>query len=359
MIVQRPGKGQYVTFPAPFFIKITRLQYTHMAKPILISGIQPTGKLHLGNYLGALKNFVSLQNSGKYDCYFFLADLHSLTLDNFTAKEKQAQILDLTADFLAAGLKPTRSVIFQQSQIAEHSELAWMLQTVTPIGELRRMTQFKDKSDGEKEGANSGLLTYPVLQAADISLYDAKFVPVGEDQLQHLELTRAIVRRFNARYGDILIEPKPLLTEFSRVMSLKDPNKKMSKSDPQSCVFLDDSPEEIKAKVMRATTDSETEVRFDLEKKPGISNLLSIYAGVTQKTIEKAQKEFMGKNYGSFKAEVAEAISEHLKPFRREKAKLIKSKSKLLSVLRSGSKKAENRAAKKMAILKKKTGLLA
>lgn len=206
-----------------------------MAKPVLVSGIQPTGRLHIGNYLGALKQFVDLQNSAKYQTYFFLADLHSLTED-YSPKEKAKQVLELTADFLAAGLKPNKSVIFQQSQIPAHSELAWIFQTVTPLGEAERMTQFKDKAARQKENINLGLLTYPTLMAVDILIYSPDVVPVGDDQSQHLEFTRTLARRFNKKFGATFREPKGLFTHASRIMSLKDPSKKMSKSDPASCL---------------------------------------------------------------------------------------------------------------------------
>src|SRR3989344_2452365 len=189
-----------------------------MKKPVLISGIQPTGRLHLGNYLGALKQFVELQNSGKYQCFFFIADYHSLTQD-FDPKQKTKEVLDVATTYLAAGLIPKKSTIFVQSQVPEHTELAWILNTITPFGELRRMTQFKDKSDSQSENINVGLFDYPVLMAADVILYDAQFVPVGEDQLQHLELTRELARRFNNRFGKTFTEPHPILAKTPRVMS--------------------------------------------------------------------------------------------------------------------------------------------
>jgi tryptophanyl-tRNA synthetase len=268
-------------------------------KPLLISGIQPTGRLHIGNYLGALKNFVDLQNSGEYQCYFFIADLHSLTED-FAPKEKAEQILELTADFLAAGIVSKKSTIFLQSQIPAHSELAWIFNTITPLGELRRMTQFKDKAETQKQNVNAGLLTYPTLMAADILLYDAKFVPVGEDQLQHLELARTLARKFNARFGKTFIEPQPILTQTPRVMSLTSPHKKMSKSEPSGCLFIDDFPEEIKKKIARATTDSGSEIKYSPGKKAGISNLLEIYSALSSEPIEKIEKKFKGKGYAEF-----------------------------------------------------------
>ena len=325
-------------------------------KPILVSGIQPSGRLHIGNYLGALKNFVELQNSGKYQCYFFIADLHSLT-ENYTSEEKRQQILELTADFIAAGLDPKKSVIFLQSQIPAHSELAWILSTATPIGELRRMTQYKDKSDNEKESANAGLLTYPVLMAADIILYDAKFVPVGEDQIQHLELTRTLVRKFSAKFNDVFIEPRPILTETPRIMSLKNPEKKMSKSDPQSCVFLDDSPEDIRAKFKSATTDSGSEIKYDPKNKPGISNMLKIFSAVSGESLKESEKMFAGSSYSNFKGAVAESIVAHFADYREKKQTLLARPKTLTTILNSGSKKAALRANRKIREVKSRVGL--
>ncbi|HEY4526109.1 MAG TPA: tryptophan--tRNA ligase [Candidatus Paceibacterota bacterium] len=325
-------------------------------KPILVSGIQPSGRLHIGNYLGALKNFVELQNSGKYQCYFFIADLHSLT-ENYTSEEKRQQILELTADFIAAGLDPKKSVIFLQSQIPAHSELAWILSTATPIGELRRMTQYKDKSDNEKESANAGLLTYPVLMAADIILYDAKFVPVGEDQIQHLELTRTLARKFNAKFNDVFIEPRPILTETPRIMSLKNPEKKMSKSDPQSCVFLDDSPEDIRAKFKSATTDSGSEIKYDPKNKPGISNMLKIFSAVSGESLKESEKMFAGSSYSNFKGAVAESIVAHFADYRKKKQTLLARPRTLVAILNSGSKKAALRANRKIREVKSRVGL--
>jgi tryptophanyl-tRNA synthetase len=329
-----------------------------MRKPVVLSGMQPTGRLHIGNYLGALKNFVELQNSKKYQCYFFLADLHSLTQSSLGPAELHQNIYELTADYLAAGLDPKKSLIYQQSRISAHSELGWVLGTVTSIGDLRRMTQFKDKSGDEKESSNSGLLTYPVLQAGDIALYGANFVPVGEDQVQHLELTREIVRRFNARFGEALVEPKPLLTPTPRVMSLKNPLKKMSKSDPASCIFLDDSPEEVRDKMKRAATDSGSEVKLDWDNKPGISNLLTIYSSLVGESVEAIENQYAGKNYSAFKSDLAEVIVEHFADFRKKKAALMKSRAKLETILKAGSKKASKQAEKKMLEVKKRTGLI-
>jgi tryptophanyl-tRNA synthetase len=328
-------------------------------KPILVSGIQPTGKLHIGNYLGALKNFVELQNSGDYQCYFFIADLHSMT-ESYEPSEKRKQVLNLTADFLAAGIDPKKSVIFLQSLVPAHSELAWILNTITPMGELERMTQYKDKSARQEANVNAGLFTYPVLMAADILLYGTRVVPVGDDQLQHLELTRTVARKFNTRFGGTtFIEPKGLLTKTPRVMSLKDPLKKMSKSQPESCLFLDDEPEIIAAKIARATTDSDTKVAYNPEKKPGLSNLLEMYAALTHLEPQTVAEEFASAPYSEFKQKLAVLVSSYFAAFRANKKKLIAKPSALIKVLEAGSKKAKKVADAKMIEVKKKVGLQA
>ncbi|MDI6734531.1 MAG: tryptophan--tRNA ligase [Patescibacteria group bacterium] len=326
-------------------------------KPILISGIQPTGKLHLGNYLGALKNFVELQDSHKYNCLFFIADYHSLT-EVFTPKEKVRQIMNLALDFLATGLNPKKSIIFQQSAIPAHTELAWILNTITPLGELRRMTQFKDKSESAPQNINVGLLTYPTLMAADVLLYDASFVPVGGDQLQHLELTRELARKFNARFGKTFIEPKPLMTDVPRLMNLDNPMKKMSKSLPQGCLFLDDSPAGIKVKIQSATTDSGKEIKYDEKNKPGISNLLLIYSALSGKTIKTLEKEFLGFGYDDFKKSLAEITIKVLEPFQKNKKELSKNLGSVKKIIESGNKKASEITNKKIAEIKEKIGFL-
>jgi tryptophanyl-tRNA synthetase len=329
---------------------------TTLKKPILFSGIQPSGRLHIGNYLGALKNFVDLQNSGKYQCVFCIVDLHSIT-ETFTPKDKHKQILNLTADFLAAGIDPKQSILVQQSQVAAHSELAWILNTVTPIGELERMTQFKDKSARQMENVNVGLFTYPVLMAADILLYDAAVVPVGDDQLQHLELARTLARRFNGRFGETFIEPKDLLTKTPRVMSLKDPLKKMSKSEPEGCLFLDDAPEDVARKIARAVTDSEISIGYDPEKRPGLANLILIYGALTHMEPKLVAEEFGGKTYAQLKASLAEVFVDHFADFRRTKEELLAKPSGLIEVLKEGSGRAGKIAAKKMDEVKEKIGL--
>ncbi len=327
-------------------------------KPILISGVQPTGALHIGNYLGALKNFVGLQNSGKYQCYFFVADLHSLTED-YKPSEKPKQVSDVVLSFLAAGIDPKKSTIFVQSAIPAHTELMWILNTITPMGELERMTQFKDKSSGHSQNSfvNVGLFDYPVLMAADILLYNVKFVPVGDDQGQHLELTRTLARKFNSKFGKIFLEPKALMTNASRIMSLDDPSKKMSKSRPAGCLFLDDSPAAIREKFARATTDSGKEVKYAPHLKLGISNLLSVYSEFSGTSIPALEKRYHGKGYAEFKKDLAEVVVKALKPFQEKKKKLAGQPALLRKVLQAGNKKANIVAEEKLAEARKQAGL--
>jgi tryptophanyl-tRNA synthetase len=329
---------------------------TSNLKPILFSGIQPSGRLHIGNYLGALKNFVELQNSGKYHCHFFIVDLHAIT-EAYDPKEKPGQILDLAANYIAAGIDPKKSNLCLQSFIPAHSELTWILNTITPMGELERMTQYRDKSENQKENINVGLFTYPVLMAADIILYDAHLVPVGDDQDQHLELARTLVRKFNTKFGATFVEPRALHTPTPRVMSLDDPMKKMSKSHPPGCLFLDDTPQEIEKKLKRAVTDSQAQIKYDPEKKPAISNLLEIYSGTSGQSISTLEKKFKGKGYGKFKMALARTISAHFAGFREKKEKLIADRRSLIAILQKGSATANKIANKKMLEVKKKIGL--
>lgn len=337
-------------------------------KPNLISGVQPSGRLHLGNYLGALKNFVELQNSDQYNCYFFIADLHSLT-EEFEAGDptspsglrgagKKQQIINLAADYLATGLQPKKSLIFVQSQVPAHSELTVILNNFTPFGELSRMTQFKEKSEQQKENINVGLFDYPVLMAADIFLYDTQLVPVGDDQLQHLELTRALARKFNNKFGQTFIEPQPFLTSTPRVMSLDDPAKKMSKSLPAGCLFIDDEPAMIEEKIKTAVTDSGKEIEFDPQSKPGISNLLQIMSGLSGKPIPELETAFRGKSYVRFKKALARITAKHFAAYRRKKAKLLQKPEKIEKMLARGAKIANKIANEKIRVVKERLGLL-
>ncbi|MEK7555649.1 MAG: tryptophan--tRNA ligase [Patescibacteria group bacterium] len=345
-----------------------------MPKPVLISGVQPTGQLHIGNYLGALKNFVDLQNSGKYQCYFFIADLHALT-ENPEAKDLKVNIMNLAADFLAAGLNPKKSIIFQQSQVGFTQELKWILSTLTPVSELLRMTAFKEKilqplkaGEAEKitkekfdeivEKSNFGLAEYPVLMAADILLYNAESVPVGEDQLQHLEFARTLARKFNRKFGQTFIEPKAILTEVPRLMSLDDPFKKMSKSMPTGCLFLDDSEKIIREKIKRAVTDSGNEIKYDIKNKPAISNLIKIYQALSGETIKKIENKFKNKGYGDFKKDLAEIIIDYIVPFQKRKKQLKTQSQKIKKILETGAKEARIVAQATMGEVKRKIGLI-
>ncbi|MDP3901749.1 MAG: tryptophan--tRNA ligase [bacterium] len=343
-------------------------------KPVLVSGIQPTGRLHIGNYLGALKQFVELQNSGKYQCYFFVADLHALT-ENPSPKDLSQNIINLVIDFFAVGLDPKKSVIFQQSQIQSLQELKWVLGTLVPPGELLRMTAFKEKvlqalKPEEREkltkeefdkivvSTNYGLVEYPILMAADILIFGGQFVPIGHDQLQHLELARTIARKFNNRFGKIFVEPRPLLAPTSRVMSLDDPTKKMSKSLPNGCLFLDDKPEDIRAKFRKAVTDSGSEIKFDEVNKPAISNLLMIYSEFSGLTIAQIEAKFKNKNYSQFKEALAELVISYFEPFNKKKKLFQKKIVQVKKQLTAGSNKAHIVAYKKIQEVKKLIGLI-
>jgi len=324
-------------------------------KPVLISGVMPSGKLHIGNYLGALKNFLELQNSDKYECYFFVADYHSLT-ENFDPKIKSEETIDIVSNYLAAGIDPEKSTVFVQSQVPACAELAWILSTITPLGELQRMTQFKDKSQKQQTNINAGLFNYPVLMASDILLYNAKFVPVGEDQLQHLEFTRTLARKFNKKFGEVFVEPKPLLTKIPRLMSLNDPKKKMSKSEPNGCLSLDDSENEIKDKIKKAVTDSGKEIIFREKDKPAISNLILIYEGFSGLIAKEIEEKFKDKSYVEFKTSLAELVVKNLREFQDKKSNILK--PKILAAIKEGGEKAREKSQKKLEEIKKKLGLL-
>ncbi|MBU1131014.1 tryptophan--tRNA ligase [Patescibacteria group bacterium] len=322
---------------------------------ILFSGIQPTGEIHLGNYLGALKNWVDLQN--KYSCYYSIVDLHAITID-YEPKNYQEKILDTAMDLLAIGLNPKKSVLFVQSRVPEHTELCWLFNTLIPIAELERMTQFKDKSQEHKKNINAGLFDYPVLQAADILLYHGQVVPVGEDQLQHLELANKIVRKFNNKFGEYFKEVEPVISSGARIMSLADPAKKMSKSlGPAHYISINDTPDVIKKKVMKAVTDT-GEAK---EMSPGVKNLLRLLELLTDsKTFQKYQKVYDNKSirYSDLKTELADAIIKHLKPIQEKKKELMKDKNKVQKILDTGAKKARRVAQKNIVEIKKRMGLM-
>ncbi|MCR5102697.1 MAG: tryptophan--tRNA ligase [Butyrivibrio sp.] len=325
-------------------------------KKRMLSGIQPSGDLHLGNYLGAIKNWADRVND--YECYYFMADLHTITVRQEPADLRKRSLNQL-AQYIACGLDPEKNVLFLQSHVPAHSQLSWVLNCYTMFGELSRMTQFKDKSEKHKDNINAGLFTYPVLMAADILLYQADYVPVGEDQKQHVEITRDIAQRFNSIYGDVFKIPEPLIAKAgARIYGLTTPGDKMSKSIPDGCVFIMDDPDTIARKFKRAITDSDTEncVRYDKENKPGVANLMNIYSTLTGKSMEEIEKEFEGMGYGKFKPAVGEAVIETLRPIREEADRLIKDKAYLESVYKEGAERASYVANKTLRKVYKKVG---
>ncbi len=328
-----------------------------MAKKKVLSCIQPSGMLTLGNYLGALKNWLNMQE--EFDCTFAVADLHAITVRQEPAKLRQ-QIYSTYALMLALGLDPDKSTLFIQSHVAAHSQLAWLLSCYTQFGEMSRMTQFKDKSAKHADNVNVGLFSYPVLMAADILLYKPDFVPVGADQKQHLEIARDIAERFNGIYGDVFTVPDPYIPKIgARVMSLQDPTKKMSKSDENlnAWVAILDDPDAIMRKFKRAVTDSEARVCIG-EEKHGINNLIGIYSAVTGKTADEITAEFEGKGYGDFKMAVGEAVVEELRPIRERYDAIIKDKAALEALYRDGAAKAEYVARKTLSKAMKKVGFV-
>ncbi|KES17661.1 tryptophan--tRNA ligase [Gilliamella apicola] len=317
-----------------------------MSKPIVFSGAQPSGELTLGNYLGALKNWVSLQN--EYDCVYCIVNQHAITVRQDPNKLRKAT-LDTLALYLACGIDPQKSTIFVQSQVPAHAELGWALNCYTYFGELSRMTQFKDKSSRHSENINAGLFDYPVLMAADILLYQANLVPVGDDQKQHLELSRDIALRFNALYGDIFTVPEPFIAKVgARVMSLQDPSKKMSKSDENrnNVIGLLENPKDVEKKIKRAMTDSDEPpvVRYDLKNKAGVSNLLDILTGITGKPVAELEKEFEGKMYGHLKTEVANQVIDMLTGLQAKYHQYRDDENYLLSIMQEGAQKARAKA---------------
>lgn len=325
-------------------------------KKVLYSGMQATGILTLGNYLGALKNWVELTD--EYECIYGVMDLHSLTVRQVPAEfRKNARAL--YALYVAAGLDPEKNCIYYQSHVSGHAELGWILDCFTYMGELNRMTQFKDKAAKHADNINAGLYTYPVLMAADILLYQADVVPVGVDQKQHLEITRDIAERFNNIYGDVFTIPEAYIgKKGAKIMSLQEPGKKMSKSDTNAnaTILLLDDTDTIIRKFKRAVTDSESEVRY-AEEKPGISNLMDIYSAVTGKTYEEIEKEFAGKGYGDFKLAVGETVADHLKPLQERYEQLMKDKAYIESMIKQNDEKAAYYANKTLRKVQKKVGL--
>ena len=326
-------------------------------KPVLYSAVQPSGTLTIGNYIGALRNFKLLEQD--YDCLFCMAALHALTVRQEPAALRR-RTAELAALYIACGLDPKKNIIYAQSHVPMHAELAWILNCFTYMGELSRMTQFKMKSQQHADNITSGLFTYPVLMAADILLYQADLVPVGEDQRQHVELTRDIAQRFNGLYSDTFTLPEAFIPKMgARVMSLANPENKMSKSDPDGCVFMMDKPEDIMRKFKRAVTDCETAVKFDRENKAGISNLLTIYCAATGKTMAEAEADFAGQGYGVFKPAVGEAVVELLRPLREESERIMKDKAYLESVYKEGADHASYLAQKTLSKVYRKIGFVA
>ncbi len=329
-------------------------------KKVMLSGIQPSGDLTLGSYLGALKHWPA--RAQEFDCYYFMADLHTITVRQTPADLRRRTLTQLAA-YIACGLDPAENVLFIQSHVPAHAQLAWVLSCYTMYGELSRMTQFKDKAAKHNENINAGLFTYPALMAADILLYQADLVPVGEDQKQHVEICRDIATRFNGIYGDVFRLPEPYIpTVGARIMSLTTPTGKMSKSDQDQngCVYLLEQPEVILRKFKKAVTDSDQErcVRYDPKEKPGVANLMQIYAAVTGKTFPEIEVEFDGAGYGAFKPAVGEAVVETLRPIQEEAARLLGEKSYLEEIYREGAMRAAEVADRTLRKVYKKIGFV-
>ncbi|MCR5174724.1 MAG: tryptophan--tRNA ligase [Oscillospiraceae bacterium] len=327
-------------------------------RPVIFSGIQPSGELTLGSYIGAIRNWVELAED--YDCFYCIVDMHAITVRQVPADLRRRTVEQL-AQYIACGLDPQKNTIFIQSHVPAHAELAWILNCYTMFGELGRMTQFKDKSAKNAENINAGLFDYPVLMAADILLYQADLVPVGDDQRQHVELTRDIAERFNGVYGDVFRIPQTFNPKVgARIMSLTSPENKMSKSDkdPGGCIYIMQKPEDIMRSFKRAVTDSETCVRYDPVNKKGISNLMQIYSVATGKSFETIESEFTGKGYGEFKPAVGEAVVEMLRPIREEATRLMADKAYLESVYREGAERAAYTAARTLRKVQKKVGFI-
>lgn len=330
----------------------------NIEKKTIFSGIQPSGELTLGSYLGAIKNWVELED--EYNCFYCIVDMHAITVRQTPAELRRRALAQL-AQYIASGIDPEKCTLFIQSHVPAHAELSWVLSCYTMFGELSRMTQFKDKSAKNADNINAGLFTYPALMAADILLYQTDLVPVGSDQKQHVELTRDIANRFNGVYGDVFKIPEPFIPKVgARIMSLTSPENKMSKSDkdPGGCIYIMQKPEEIMRSFKRAVTDSETVVRYDMENKKGISNLMSIYSVATGKSFDEIEKEFDGRGYGDFKAAVGEAVVEMLRPIREESERMIKDKAYLESVYKAGAEKASYFANKTLRKVYKKLGFV-
>ncbi len=326
-------------------------------KKRVFSGIQPTGIVHIGNYIGALKNWVAMQDT--HDCVYCVVDLHAITVPQDPVAFHE-NILRTVATLLAVGIDPKKSILFIQSDVPEHSELAWILNCFVYFGELSRMTQFKDKSAVRGQGTSVGLFDYPILMAADILLYGAHEVPVGEDQKQHLELTREVARRVNSKFPNLFVVPDAYIGKMgARVMGLDDPSVKMSKtaSSDSNYISLADTPDQIRNKFKRAVTDSDTAVRYDEDKKPAVSNLLTIYSAFSGQPVDAIEKDFTGKGYGDFKKALGELVVEKLQPLQKRIADLLKEKQELDAILAEGAQKARDLAAPRMKEIRRRLGL--
>lgn len=323
----------------------------------VFSGIRPSGQLHIGNYLGAIRQWIKLQET--HDCIFCIVDLHAITTP-YEPEELQENIKEAAIVYLAAGIDPKKSIFFVQSKIKEHSELAWLLGTIIPTGDLLRMTQYKEKSQDLRESPKAGLLNYPILMAADILLYQAELVPVGKDQQQHVELAREIARKFNRKFGKMFKMPEVFLPKMgAKIMSLQNPRKKMAKSEgEESYIALLDSPETIKEKIMKAVTDPGKEIKYDLQKKPGISNLLTIYSLFSERPLKEIEKEFKGKGYEDFKKSLALLLIKKLESFKTKQKELSKKEDYLQKILDEGAKKAKVLAQSTIQEVSQKMGLI-
>lgn len=331
-----------------------------MKKQVIYSGIQPSGIMTLGNYIGAVNNWRDMQANESNDCIFALADLHTITVRQ-NPETLRNNTLNFLALLLAAGIDKDKSILYLQSQVHEHSELSWILNCYTYVGEMNRMTQFKDKSEKHKDNINMGLMDYPVLMAADILLYKTNLVPVGVDQMQHLEIARDIAIRFNGIYGDTFVVPEGRMSKVgAKIMSLQEPTAKMSKSDPNpnAVISVLDSEDTIVKKLKRAVTDSDSEIRFDQENKPGVSNLLTILAAARGISVSQAEQDCQGMMYGHLKLAVADAVVEMLRPFRERFDRYINDKAFLAQVAKEGREKASQIAAKTLAEVKEKVGFV-
>lgn len=339
------------------YIKLNERSDMMNDKKVIFSGVKPSGDLTLGNYLGAIKNWVDLQD--EYDCYYCVVDLHSITVPQ-VPKDLRRRTLEIMALYMACGIDPKKSTIFIQSHVPEHVELSWVLSTMTYLGELNRMTQFKDKTKKNEKNLNAGLFTYPVLMASDILLYNTETVPVGEDQKQHLELARDLASRFNNKYSETFKVPEPLISKVgARIMDLQNPEQKMAKSaeNENGYILLKDDPDTIRRKIKRSVTDSINQVKYS-DEQLGVKNLLTIYSKLSGEKIEDIEKKYIGKGYGEFKEDVANIIIDALKPIREKYLEYMNDKDYLESVYKEGREKASKVARKTLRKVYKKTGFI-